>query len=157
VLAAYTAQKDAQGIVVSVDGMADGYQIYTGGTYTGEKNEDGFGTGGTYTGGTLAASGSGGSFGRFGGGFGHGGRDMQGDGSDMPEPPEGFDGTPPDLPEGFDGMQPPENGENGMPPAPPDNGSNFEGRLPGSYDENDPFGRGERRRERGSDTNSRAN
>ncbi len=119
VLAALQTPKQAQGIVVSAKGMSDGYQIYTGGTYDGTCNEDGFASGGQYTGGTLLASGNGGGNGMM---HGFGGRGNQ-------TPPENFEGripggmpddmTPPDgfagePPEGFsgkvprDGMTPPD-------------------------------------------------
>ena len=72
VLGILKTPKKAAGIVFSANGMTDGYSIYSGGTYDGTLNDDGFGTGGSYTGGTLVKSGSGGSgsgfgFGRFGG------------------------------------------------------------------------------------------
>lgn len=53
---------------------ADDYQIVTGGTYDGDLNEDGFGTGGTISGGTsvTANGGSGSMSGGFGGGMGGG-------------------------------------------------------------------------------------
>lgn len=53
---------------------ADDYQIITGGTYDGDLNEDGFGTGGTISGGTsvTANGGSGSMSGGFGGGMGGG-------------------------------------------------------------------------------------
>ncbi|MBR6719138.1 MAG: carbohydrate-binding domain-containing protein [Oscillospiraceae bacterium] len=103
VLAVLKTPKQAQGIVVSADGMSDGYHIYTGGTYDGTLNSDGFGTGGSWSGGTEVATGSGG--GGFGGMGGHGG--FGGFGGMMPpdgmEPPEGI--TPP---EGFENMTPPD-------------------------------------------------
>ncbi|MBR6107635.1 MAG: carbohydrate-binding domain-containing protein [Oscillospiraceae bacterium] len=80
VLGALKTPKDAQGIVFSANGMSDGYQVYTGGTYSGTLNDDGWGTDGTCTGGTLVTSGSGGVTGGggfggpSGGGFGGGGR-----------------------------------------------------------------------------------
>ncbi|MBR3267225.1 MAG: carbohydrate-binding domain-containing protein [Oscillospiraceae bacterium] len=74
VLGALKTPKAAQGIVFSADGKSDGYSVYTGGSYSGTLNEDGWGTGGTYSGGTLITSGSGGitgggmpNFGRRGG------------------------------------------------------------------------------------------
>ena len=97
VLAALKTPKQAQGIVVSANGMQDGYHIYTGGDYQGELNEDGFGTGGSYSVGKEIASGSGG--GRFGsGGFGHGRP------GDMPVP-DGF--APPGGYPPPEGKQPP--------------------------------------------------
>ena len=77
VLGALKTPKNAQSIVFSADGMSDGYQVYTGGTYSGTLNDDGWGTGGSCSGGTLVTSGSGGvtgGMGGFGGGRGgHGG------------------------------------------------------------------------------------
>jgi len=75
VLGALKTPKAARGIVFSADGMPDGYRVYTGGTYNGTLNEDGWGTGGSYTEGSLITSGSGGirsgnGFQRRGGGFG---------------------------------------------------------------------------------------
>lgn len=126
VLAALKTPKQAQGIVVSADGMADGYYIYKDGTYDGDFNEDNFATGGTYTGGTLIASGNGGGsgFGGFGGFRGRKGGDPNGDMS-MPDfgnfngdmtPPDGFnssdfDGQNPPAPPDFDnGQTPPDFG-----------------------------------------------
>ena len=64
---------------------ADDYQIVTGGTYDGDLNEDGFGTGGTISGGTSVTA-NGGS-GSMSGGFG-------GMGGGMPagDPPSGAPG-----------------------------------------------------------------
>ena len=113
VLGAFKTPKQAQGIVFSADGMSDGYYVYTGGTYDGTLNEDGFGTGGSYSGGTLLTSGSGGvtgGMGGFGGGMrGNGGgrgRRQNTDGEESFAMPEGgFPGmqdgdTPPEMPEG---------------------------------------------------------
>lgn len=114
VLCAFETPKQAQGIVFSADGMSDGYYIYTGGDYSGTRNADGFGTGGSYSGGTLISSGSGGM---MGGGFGgRGNRDFGGNNPDEMTPPGGFDGnlTPP---EGFDdNMSPPEGADGSMEP-----------------------------------------
>ena len=113
VFGAFRTPKQAQGIVFSADGMSDGYCVYTGGTYDGTLNEDGFGTGGSYSGGTLLTSGSGGVTGGMGGvgggmrGNGGGrGRRQNTDGEESFAMPEGgFPGmqdgdTPPEMPEG---------------------------------------------------------
>lgn len=60
--------KQTQGIVCSVNGMPDGYYIYTGGDFDGTLNADDFADSGSYSGGTLIASGNGGGMGGFGGG-----------------------------------------------------------------------------------------
>ncbi len=74
VLGALQTPKNAQGIVFSANGMNDGYTVYTGGTYEGTLNADGWGTGGSYTAGTEICTGSGSvgfsdGMGGFGGGF----------------------------------------------------------------------------------------
>lgn len=70
VLAALETPKQAAGIVFSCNGASDGYIVYTGGSYEGTRNADGFGTGGTYDPGAEICSG-GGSFDISGmGGFG---------------------------------------------------------------------------------------
>ncbi len=79
VLGALQTPKQAQGIVFSANGMSDGYTVYTGGTYEGALNADGWGTGGSYTAGTEICTGSGsigfsGGMGGFGGGGFDGGR-----------------------------------------------------------------------------------
>ncbi len=120
VLGAFRTPKTAEGLVFSANGMADGYQVYTGGTYEGTENEDGWAVGGTYTAGTLIAEGSGGVEGQM-----------------PPEIPQGgFEEHKP--PEGFEGQRPPKrDGEH----TPPDMSGveNFEGHLPPypPSDEND--------------------
>ncbi len=74
VLGALQTPKQAQGIVFSANGMSEGYTVYTGGTYEGALNADGWGTGDSYTAGTEICTGSGsigfsGGMGGFGGGF----------------------------------------------------------------------------------------
>lgn len=73
VLGALQTPKNAQGIVFSANGANEGYTIYTGGTYEGEFNADGWAMGGSYTAGTEICSGSG-SIGGTGGMGGFGGR-----------------------------------------------------------------------------------
>ncbi len=73
VLGALQTPKDAQGIVFSANGANEGYTIYTGGTYEGELNADGWAMGGSYTAGTEICSG-GGNIGGTGGMGGFGGR-----------------------------------------------------------------------------------
>lgn len=73
VLGALQTPKDAQGIVFGANGANEGYTVYTGGTYEGELNGDGWAIGGSYTAGTEICSGSGnidftGGMGGFGGG-----------------------------------------------------------------------------------------
>ena len=101
VLGALKTPKKAAGIVFSANGMNDGYSIYSGGSYDGTLNEDGFGTGGSCSGGTLVKSGSGGE--GF-GGFGGGGRPgfPGGDKPDFPngEMPDFPNGEMPDFPNG---------------------------------------------------------
>ncbi len=72
VLGALQTPKNAQGIVFSAGGAADGYTVYSGGTYEGSFNSDGWAVGGSYTPGTEICSGSGsiGFTGGMGGGFG---------------------------------------------------------------------------------------
>ena len=60
VLGALKTPKKAAGIIFSANGMKEGYQIYSGASYDGELNEDGFGSGGSCSGGKLVKSGSGG-------------------------------------------------------------------------------------------------
>lgn len=74
VLGILQTPKTAAGIVFSSGGAADGYTVYSGGTYDGALNDDGWATGGTYSAGTEICAG-GGSFdvSGFGGGFGGGG------------------------------------------------------------------------------------
>lgn len=114
VLAALETPKQAQGIVCSVNGMSDGYCIYTGGSFEGTLNADGFADSGSYSGGTLVASGSGGGsgMGGFGGGFGGGRGNGGGRGGNM-TPPDGFEGN-------FDGNPPPPDGFGGNGMTPPD-------------------------------------
>lgn len=102
VLAAYTTKKQSAGLVFSANGMTDGYQVYTGGSYDGDCNEDGFATGGSYTAGTLITSGSGGGTGGMmnpGGNF--GGDGMGGGRGNRDEQMTPSDGgmTPPTKPE----------------------------------------------------------
>lgn len=73
VLGTLQTPKNAQGIVFSANGANEGYTIYTGGTYEGEFNADGWAMGGSYTAGTEICSGSG-SIGGTGGMGGFGGR-----------------------------------------------------------------------------------
>lgn len=73
VLGALQTPKNAQGIVFGANGANEGYTVYTGGTYEGDLNADGWAIGGSYTGGTEICSGSGnigftGGMGGFGGG-----------------------------------------------------------------------------------------
>lgn len=119
VLGALQTPKEAQGIVFSANGMADGYHVYTGGTLEQSLNDDGWTTGGSFTGGTEITSGSGGVVGGF-GGFGGGhmpDHDSRGGKPEgMPEPPNGDvprqpnGGRPDGVPEmpshGFDGAVP---------------------------------------------------
>ncbi|MBQ4345884.1 MAG: carbohydrate-binding domain-containing protein [Oscillospiraceae bacterium] len=78
VLGALQTPKNAQGIVFSAGGAAEGYTVYSGGTYDGSFNSDGWAAGGSYTPGTEICSGggsisfTGGMGGGFGGGFGGG-------------------------------------------------------------------------------------
>jgi len=136
VLGALQTPKQAQGLVFSADGMSDGYYVYTGGTYDGDFNSDGFAVGGSYTAGELVVSGSGGSGGTMGGGFGGGmqGGGRTGRGGNMGQPgemsmPDDFD--PSEFDGGFPGAgQMPDGGfEGGNPPAMPD-GGDFENMTP---------------------------
>lgn len=74
VLGVLQTPKTAQGIVFSCNGASDGYIVYSGGSYDGTLNADGWATGGSYKPGTEICSGSGSiDVGGMGGGFGGGG------------------------------------------------------------------------------------
>lgn len=116
VLGVLKTPKKAAGVIFSADGMKDGYTVYSGGSYDGTLNDDGFGTGGSWSGGTQVKTGSGGGGSSFGGGgFGGGRRGGFSDG-DMPQRPDGDqpkfpDGDMPqfpggDMPQRPDGRQP---------------------------------------------------
>ncbi len=98
VLGALRTPKQAAGVIFSADGMSDGYFVYTGGSYDGCFNDDGFATGGSYGKGTLLTSGSGGGgmsgFGGFGGFGGRGGRDQRGGFGGNMNPPSGDESMP---------------------------------------------------------------